>query len=48
MRRFHTKSSWLALVALGAGACIALATVIAGAITNKSAGDFTRDVRTRE
>ena len=30
MRWFHTKSSWLALVALGAGTCIALATVIAG------------------
>ena len=46
MRWFQTKSSWLALVALGAGACVALATVVAGAIANKSAGEFTRDVRT--
>lgn len=46
MRLFHTKTAWLVMLALGAGACVAIAIVVASAIADKSAGEFTRDVRT--
>jgi hypothetical protein len=42
----ESRGARLIAIALGAGVCVVLATAVAAAVTNRSAGDFTRDIRT--
>jgi hypothetical protein len=41
----RSKGAWLIWGALAFGGCVIVATVIAAAVTNHSAGGFTRDIR---